>query len=116
MHSLDKGGGGATHGGGDTTDPDATHPRAIYQNLGGGGRWGGGYWREGSQGGGGGLCATQYYRMPTSRGDVCQGIWGYGGMYAIIALVFGGKKVAADHDQQTHVGDTKQLPPSNRHE
>ena len=33
-----------------------------------------------------GLHATHYYHMHTSRGDVCLGVWGYGGMYAIIAL------------------------------
>ena len=44
-----------------------------------------------SRGGGGGarwgdLHATHYYHMHTSRGDVCLGVWGYGGMYVIIAL------------------------------
>ena len=29
---------------------------------------------------GGGLRATHYYHMHTSRGDVCLGIWGYKGM------------------------------------
>ena len=33
----------------------------------------------------GGLRATYYY-MHTSRGDVCLGVWGYVGMYVIIAL------------------------------
>ena len=33
-----------------------------------------------------GLRVTHYYHMHTSRGDVCLGVWGYGGMYAIIAL------------------------------
>ena len=32
------------------------------------------------------LCATHYYHMHTSRGDACLGVWGYGGMYLIIAL------------------------------
>ena len=34
--------------------------------------------------GGGGLHATHYYHMHTSRG--CLGAWGYRGMYAIIAI------------------------------
>ena len=34
----------------------------------------------------GGLCATHYYDMHTSRGDMCLGVWGYGDMYVIIAL------------------------------
>ena len=34
----------------------------------------------------GGLRVTHYYHMHTSRGDVCLGVWGYGGMYVIIAL------------------------------
>ena len=34
--------------------------------------------------GGGGLHATHYYHMHTSRG--CLGTWGHGGMYAIIAI------------------------------
>ena len=39
----------------------------------------------------GGLRATHYYHMPTSRGNVCVGVWGYGGLYAIIELlVFAG--------------------------
>ena len=39
-------------------------------------------------GGWGGLRATHYYHMHTSWGGgvVCLGVWGYGGMYAIIAL------------------------------
>ena len=37
-------------------------------------------------GGGGGLRTTQYYHMHTSRGDVCLGVWGCGGMYVIIVL------------------------------
>ena len=70
------GGGG---GGWTTTGPDATHPPAICQNL-------GGYWQFGRGGGGGfprwgGLRATHYYHMHTSRGDVCLGVWGFGGMY-----------------------------------
>ena len=43
-------------------------------------------WGGGSQGWRGGLRATHYYHMHTSRGDVCLGVWGYGGMYVIIAL------------------------------
>ena len=42
--------------------------------------WGGGFQRWG------GLRATHYYHMHTSWGVVCLGVWGYGGMYAIIAL------------------------------
>ena len=34
----------------------------------------------------GGLRATHYYHMHTSRGDVCLGGWGYGGMYVITVL------------------------------
>ena len=64
----------------------------------GGGQFGGGGRLEGVRGGGfgrgggggvpkvGGLRATHYYHMHTSSGDVCLGVWGYGGMYAIIAL------------------------------
>ena len=70
------------------------HPDpAICQNLGGwrgglgGGIWGGGGRLEGVWGGGGaavggggpkgGLRATHYYHMHTSRGDVCLGrVWG----------------------------------------
>ena len=33
----------------------------------------------------GGLHATHYYHMHTSRRDLCPGVWGYGGMYLIIA-------------------------------
>ena len=73
------------------------HPPSYLSKLGGGGGavWGGsaGGCRGGcsAAGGGGfprwgGLRATHYYHMHTSRGDVCLGVWGYGGMYAIIAL------------------------------
>ena len=56
------------------------------------GGWGGGVgWRVG--GGrlpGGGVPKVggpaHYYHMHTSRGDVCLGVWGYGGLYVIIAL------------------------------
>ena len=44
------------------------------------GRGGGGLQRWG------GLRATHYYHMHTYRGNVCLGVWGYGGMHAIIAL------------------------------
>ena len=51
------------------------------------GRVGGGLavWPGGGSQGGGGLRATHYYHMHPSRGDVCPGVWGYGGMYVIIA-------------------------------
>ena len=76
---------------GATTGSDATHPPAICQHL-----WG--HWRGGGgevSKGGGGLRATHYYHMHTSRGDVRLGVWGYGGMYVITALslVFSGNKV-----------------------
>ena len=77
-----------TPGGATTTGPDATPPPAICQNLRGGGGGGsagglgGGYWQLGQ--GGGGLRATHYYHMHSSRG--CLGAWGYRGMYAIIAI------------------------------
>ena len=29
----------------------------------------------------GGLGETHYYHMHTSRGDVCLGVWGYGGKH-----------------------------------
>ena len=47
----------------------------------------------GRVGGGGGLHATHYHHMHTSRVCVCLGAWGYGGMYGIIAIVFARKKV-----------------------
>ena len=89
----------ATPGGATTTGPDATPPPpAICQNLRGGGGGGGavgaggggrregggrgGYWQLGR--GEGGLRATHYYHMHTSRG--CLGAWEYRGMYAIIAI------------------------------
>ena len=67
-----------SHGGATTIGPDATQPPAICQNLRGvGGRVGdigssasGGGPREG------GLCATHYYHMHTSRGCVCLGAMG----------------------------------------
>ena len=71
------------HRGATTTGPDATPPQLSVKTLGGvgGGRL------EGVCGGGGrleggfprwwGLCATHYYHMHTSRGDVCLGrVWG----------------------------------------
>ena len=44
---------------------------------------GGGYWLFGRGGvpRWGGLRATHYYHMHTSKGDVCLGVLGYGGMY-----------------------------------
>ena len=69
-------------GGATTTGPDATPPPAICQNLGAGGE--GGVLPAWRRGGGGGLRATHYYNMHTSRG--CLGAWGYRGMYAIIAI------------------------------
>ena len=53
--------------------------------------WWGGVWPWGGFPRWGGVRATHYYHMHTSRGDVCRGdvclgIWGYGGMYVIIAL------------------------------
>ena len=45
---------------------------------------------------GGGLHMTHYYHMHTSRGDVCVGVWGYGGMYVIIALSRCGKERKKD--------------------
>ena len=44
------------------------------------GRGGGGCPRWGC------LHATYYYRMHTSRGEVCLGVWGYRDIYAIIEL------------------------------
>ena len=57
----------STSGGTNTTGPDATHNPAICQN------WGGGFgrWVVPKVGGGGGVRATHYYHMHTSRGDVC---------------------------------------------
>ena len=61
--------------------------------MGRGGRLGGGgqlgisaAWGGVPKVGGGGACAIHYYYMHTSTGDACLGVWGYGGMYAIIAL------------------------------
>ena len=84
-------------------DCTAPTPRQGYRpqglkgrgSSGGGGVGGGqreGVWGFGGLAGGGGfprwggLRATHYYHMHTSRGDVCLGVWGYGGMYVIIAL------------------------------
>ena len=85
------------HGGATTTGPDMTPPPSYLSKLGGGGlgeQFGGGRLEEGGRvghGGGGfprwgGLRTTHYYHMHTSRGDVCLGVWGYGGMYVKIAL------------------------------
>ena len=61
------------------------NPKAkVGWRVGGGGV--GGSAGGGGKVGGGGLCATHYYHMHTSRGDVCLGAWGSGGMYVIIAL------------------------------
>ena len=58
-------------------------PAICDRTLGGGGVAGGwGGWGPKV----GGLRAAHYYHMHTSRGDVCLGLWGYGGMYMIIAL------------------------------
>ena len=56
-------------GGATTTGPDATPPPAICQNLRGG---------QLGRGGGGGLHATHYYNMHTSRVCVC--LEGLGGI------------------------------------
>ena len=83
-------------GGATTNGPDATTPQLSVETWGGGGGlggsggggvgWGGGFrvWGGGARWGG--LRATHYYDMHTSRGGVCLGVWGYGGMYAIKAL------------------------------
>ena len=73
-------------GGATTTSPDVTHPPQLSVKTWGVGSGGGGGGIGSLAGGGGfprsgGLCATRYYRMHTSRGDVCLGVWGYGGMY-----------------------------------
>ena len=90
-------------GGATTNGPDATPPPPKYLSKRGGGLgdqfWGGfglrvcggggGFGRKAGVpkvGGGGGLRATHYYHMHTSRGDVCLGVWGYRGMYVIMAL------------------------------
>ena len=81
---LGQGGVWAEPGGATTTGPDATTPPRYLSNLrggGGGGQIGG---RVGGRMGGGGLCATNYYHMHTSRG--CLGAWGYRGMYVMIAI------------------------------
>ena len=80
-------------GGATTTGPDATPPQLSVKTCGGGG---GGSWGGGGVGGkgagigrlvgGGGLRATHYYHMHTSRG--CLGAWGYRGMYAMIAISY----------------------------
>ena len=74
-----------------TIGPDATHPPAICQNVRGGGvggrvGWGGIGSSARGVGPKGGLRATHYYHMHTSRVCVCLGAWGYRGMYAIIAI------------------------------
>ena len=71
-------------------------PQLSVKTRGGGGVVGGGGGRLGGVGGdfgrgggfpgGGGLRATHYYHMHTAWGVVCLRVWGYGGMYAIIAL------------------------------
>ena len=70
-------------------------PQLSVKTGGGGAVWGGGGSAGGCggvrpRGGGvprwGGLRATHHYHMHTSTGDVCLGVWGYGGMYVIIAL------------------------------
>ena len=80
--SQEVGPGGAT-----TTGPDATPPPSYLSKLAGGGgqleRGGGGIGSLAREGGGG-VHATHYYHMHTSRG--CLGAWGYRGMYAIIAI------------------------------
>ena len=95
-------------------------PPAICQNLGvGGGQFlgggsaggcGGGFGRGGgvSQGGGG-LCATHYYHMHTSRGDVCLGVWWYGGMY-VIPGGGGGDILCGGKYESTNSGATKSVP------
>ena len=61
------------------------HPGLLKTWGGGGSAGGGGGGGIGSLAGrGGGVRATHYYHMHTSRG--CLGAWGYGGMYAIIAI------------------------------
>ena len=64
-----------------------TWGEAWLEGLCGGG--GGGGIGSSAPGGGvprwGGLRATHYYHMHTSRGDVCLGVRGNGGMYVIIA-------------------------------
>ena len=54
-------------------------------DQGGGLEGGGGGIGDSARGGGfprwGGLHATHYYHMHTSREDVCLGVWGYVGMY-----------------------------------
>ena len=90
---------GVAPGGATTTGPDATPPPQLSVKTRGGGGSAGGSFGGGSAGGvggdfgrgggfqrWGGLRATHYYHMHTSWGDVCLGVWGYGGMYAIIAL------------------------------
>ena len=85
-------------GGATTTGPDATDPPAICQNWGGGGGEGvvlvGG--QLGGAGGGilavggfpkvGGLARDPLLPHAYLLGCVCLRDWGYGGMYAMIAL------------------------------
>ena len=87
------------HGGATTTGPDATHPPAICQNSGGGGGGaggrsgggqlggvGGGFWPWGGFPKVGGLARDPLLPHAYLLGGVCLGGWGYGGMYAMIAL------------------------------
>ena len=75
------------------------HPPSYLSKLGGVGLgascggggfgwgvYGGDFGRGGGGSQGGGACTTHYYHMHTSGGRVCLGVWGYGGMYVIIAL------------------------------
>ena len=65
-------------------------PQLSVKTCGGGGAGiGSSAGGRGSQGRGG-LCATHYYHMHTSRGCVCLGAWGYRGMYAKIPKLGGG--------------------------
>ena len=72
-----------------TTGTTDTPPHKLFAKpCGGGGVGGGGgggligSWARG----GGGVRATHYYLMHTSRVCVCLGAWGHRGMYAIIAI------------------------------
>ena len=69
---------GCVKGGVTTTDPDATPPAQLsVKTWGVGGDRGhfGGARLEGVCGGG-----THCYHTHTSKGDVCLGVWAYGGM------------------------------------
>ena len=101
LSKLGGGGGGGAggcciQGRGPAPPPPGATPPHYLSKLGGGGGW-----LEGVGGGGGGstfwggavpkvggMRATHYYHMHTSKGDVCLGVWGYGGMYVLIALSF----------------------------